>query len=175
MSKAALYKTDGGRQSSGFVLERRDCTVRSFACAADIPYIKAHDIAKRSGRVNGKGWWSEKILAVARQEGVVEFVEMPVGAQNVQRYNRMHGFITRIQYPTVESVARRYSKGRYILNTRNHAIALIDGVCHDTGMRPKARVVSIWEVRPAAPCTQAQVNELWARMDALEAKRKSVL
>jgi hypothetical protein len=170
---AKLYTTDGGRQSSGFTCETKDCTVRSFACAADVPYNVAHDVARRSGRKNNKGWWPEKILAEAQKAGLVEFVQVPVGAQNVQKYNRFMGFITQIQYPTVEQVARRYSKGRYIISTCNHAIALVDGVLHDTGLRPKARVKEIYEVRPveAKPViTQSQVNELWARLDALEAK-----
>ena len=171
----AICKTDGGRQSSGYTCENKDCTVRSFALAADVPYDVAHDVAKRSGRKNNKGWWPEKILTEARKSGLVEFVEMPIGAQNVKRYHRWHGFITKIQYPTVETVVRRYRKGRYVMSTRNHAFAVIDGVIHDTGMRPRARVLSIFEVRPIetsrpAPCTQEQVSELWARLDRLEAK-----
>jgi hypothetical protein len=170
---ATLVKTDGGRQSSGYTCENKDCTVRSFALAADVPYDVAHDVAKRSGRKNNKGWWPEKILAEAQKAGLVEFVEVPVGAQNVQRYNRLHGFITKIKYPTVTDVARRYRKGRYVISTRNHATALIDGVIHDTGLRPRAQVVQIFEVRPvqAAPAiTQPQVNELWERLNRLEAR-----
>ena len=170
---ATLYKTDGGRQSSGYTCETKDCTVRSFALAADVPYSVAHDVARRSGRKNNKGWWPEKILKVAAVDGLVEFVEVPVGAQNVQRYNRLHGLITRIKYPTVTDVARRYPKGRYIISARNHATALIDGVIHDTGLRPRARVVQIFEVRPTEvnpAITQPQINDLWARLDALEAR-----
>jgi len=147
--------------------------VRSFALAADVPYDVAHDVAKRSGRKNNKGWWPEKILAEAQKAGLVEFVEVPVGAKNVQVYNRLYGFITKIKYPTVADVARRYRKGRYVISTRNHATALIDGVIHDTGLRPRAQVVQIFEVRPvqAAPAiTQPQVNELWERLNRLEAR-----
>lgn len=168
-----LVKTDGGRQSSGFFAETKDCTVRSFACVANVPYDVAWDVAKRSGRKNNKGWWPEKILTVAQADGLVEFVQVPVGAQNVRRYNRIYGFVTKIQYPTVTDVTRRYRKGRYILSTRNHATALIDGVIHDSGLRPYACVVEIYEVRPVTvkpAITQAQVNDLWARLDALEAR-----
>jgi hypothetical protein len=170
---ATLYKTDGGRQSSGYTCENKDCTVRSFACAADVPYDVAHDVAKRSGRKNNKGWWPEKILRVAAVEGLIEFTELPVGAQNVRGYNRLHGFVTKIQYPTVEQVARRLRKGRYIVSTCSHATAVIDGVIHDTGMRPRARVVAIFEVKPkqvAPAITQPQVNELWERLNRLEAR-----
>jgi len=170
---ATLSKTDGGLQSSGFTRESKDCTVRSFALVTDVPYNVAHDGARRSGRENNKGWWPEKILTVAAQDGLVEFVEVPVGAQNVQRYNRLHGLITRIKCPTVTDVARRYPKGRYIISTRTHATALIDGIIHDIGLRPRAQIVQIFEVRPTEvkpAITQPQINDLWARLDALEAR-----
>jgi len=170
---ATLVKTDGGRQSSGYTCENKDCTVRSFALAANVPYDVAHDVARRSGRKNNKGWWPAKILTEAQKAGLVEFVEVPVGAQNIQRYNRLYGFITKIKYPTVTDIARRYRTGRYIISTRSHATALIDGVIYDMGLRPRAQVVQIFEVRPvqAAPkITQPQVNELWERLNRLEAR-----
>lgn len=172
----SLFKTDGGRQSSGYTCENKDCTVRSFACAADVPYSVAHDVAKRSGRKNGRGWYPEKILAVAAQEGLVEFVNVPVGAQHVQRHHWLHGFVIKIQYPTVEQVARRHTQGRYIVVTCNHAMALIDGVVHDGGVRPKARVQAIYVITPTGQypeptITQEQVLELWERLDALEARQ----
>ena len=163
-----IQKTDGGRESAGFA-EKKDCTVRSLACAANIPYATAHDIARRAGRPNCKGWFTERIHPVAQADGVLEFVTIPLGV-----YRRgLAGFNERLVYPTVAQIARKYPKGRYILNTCNHATTLIDGEIHDTGVRPGAKVVSIWEVRlpepkPAPPCTQAQVNELWERLNQLE-------
>lgn len=168
----SLVKTDGGRQSAGYICESKDCTVRSFAVAADVPYDVAHDVARRSGRKNGKGWWSEKILSVAELDGLVKAISMPLGVQTIG----LAGFNQRVIYLTLEQIARKYPKGRYILNTRNHATALIDGKIHDTGLRPRAKVVDIWEVRPVvkvlppAPITQTQINDLWARLDRLEAR-----
>ena len=171
MSKAALYKTDGGRQSSGFVLERRDCTVRSFACAADIPYIEAHGIAKRSGRRNGHGWYPERILAQAQKDGVLDFAKVPCAIP-------MYNYTTK--WPTLGQIIAKYPTGRYIVSTHNHAMALIDGTIHDTGLVGlRCRIQNIFEVKPAVKAlpaapqiTQTQINDLWARMDALEAKRK---
>jgi hypothetical protein len=168
-----LHKTDGGRQSSGFTCENKDCTVRSFACAADVPYTVAHDVARRAGRKNGQGWHPDKILKVAAEDGLVEFKAVPVGAQNVLRRDRWCGLVTKIQYPTVEQVVRRHTQGRYIVVTCNHAMALIDGVVHDGGVHPKARVQEIFEIRPIETkpaITQAQVNELWERLNRLEAR-----
>jgi hypothetical protein len=162
---ATLYKTDGGRQSSGFFAEKKDCTVRSFACAADIPYSEAHAIMKRSGRRDGRGWWSERGLAVAKADGLLDFAKVPcaIPARNYL-----------VTWPTVAQVIARYKTGRYIICTRRHAMALIDGTIHDTGLVGlRSRITSIFEVKPtrAAPAiTQSQVNELWERLNRLEAR-----
>lgn len=158
-----FHQTDGGKQSSGFFAEKRDCTVRSLACAADIPYVDAHRIAKKSGRKNGRGWWSEKNLAVAKQEGLLDFAKVPCAIPG-RNYTRT--------YPTVAQIIARHKTGRYIICTRKHAMALIDGVIHDTGLIGlRSRITAIFEVKPVAPnITQAQVSELWARLDALEAR-----
>lgn len=157
--------TDGGRQSSGFLLERHDCTVRSFACAADVPYSEAHRILQKSGRKNGKGWYSERGLAVAKKEGLLDFVRIPCSLQ-------AGGY--RITWPTLAQIIARYKTGRYIICTRKHSMALIDGVIHDTGLVGlRSRVRLIHEVKPiqAKPAiTQAQVSELWERLNKLEAR-----
>jgi hypothetical protein len=160
-----FYKTDGGRQSSGFFAEKKDCTVRSFAVAADIPYADAHLLAKRSGRKDGKGWWSERILAVAAKDGLLAYSETPCMIPG-PRYT--------VRYPTVAQVISRRPTGRYIITTHNHAFAVIDGVIHDTGLLGiGCRVRQIFEVKPktvAPAITQAQVSELWERLNKLEAR-----
>ena len=146
-----------------FFAEKRDCTVRSLACAADIPYVDAHRILKKSGRKNGRGWWSERGLAVANQEGLLDFAVVPCA---IPTRNYLH------TYPTVAQVIAKHKTGRYIICTRKHAMALIDGCIHDTGLVGlRSRILSIFEVRPveAKPIiTQNQINDLWARLDALE-------
>lgn len=163
-----LHKTDGGRQSSGWTDERKDCTVRSLAVAADISYDKAHDIARRSGRKNGKGWYSDRILHVAQADGLLEFVQIPSGMQVT---SHLYGTV---RYRTLAQIVTRFPTGRYIVTTSRHAMALIDGVIHDRGLSgARSRVCEIFEVKPKATkpaITQAQVSELWARLDALDAR-----
>ena len=141
-----FHQTDGGRQSSGFFAEKRDCTVRSLACAADIPYGDAHRILKKSGRKNGRGWWAKRGLVVAAQEGVIDFASVPLGRS-------VHGM--RIIYPTVAQVLRRLPQGRYIFATRNHAFAVLDGVIFDTGLIGlRSRVKMVFEVKlKESPCS----------------------
>ena len=141
-----FHQTDGGRQSSGFFAEQRDCTVRSLACAADIPYVDAHRVLKKSGRKNGRGWWSERGLATASQEGLLDFVAIPFG-RTVRNM--------RISYPTVAQVLARLPQGRYIFNTRKHAFAVLDGVIFDTGLIGlRSRVKMVFEVKlKESPCS----------------------
>lgn len=50
-------------------------------------------------------------------------------------------------YPTLRGVMPLMEKGRYIVETRNHAFAVVDGVVYDgIKSRPLLRVVSIYEV-----------------------------
>ena len=134
-----FHQTDGGRQSAGFFAEKRDCTVRSLACAADIPYVDAHRVLKKSSRKNGRGWWSERGLATASQEGLLDFVAIPFG-RTVRNM--------RISYPTVAQALARLPQGRYIFNTRKHAFAVLDGVIFDTGLIGlRSRVKMVFEVR----------------------------
>jgi len=165
--KIKLKVTDGGRQSSGFFQERRDCTVRSLANAADIPYSEAHAIAKAAGRTNGHGYHTSLILKVAERRGVFTFtqIELPVYLSNGNG-----------QLPTLASVVQHFRDGRYIVVTRNHAMALVDGVIHDTGLvGARSRVKFVYRIQPTepvkvAPITQPQVNELWERLNRLEAR-----
>lgn len=51
-------------------------------------------------------------------------------------------------YPTLAEVLPLLSKGRFILETRNHALAIVDGVVYDQGskIKARARIVTIFEV-----------------------------
>lgn len=164
-----LKQTDGGRQSSGFLRERRDCTVRSLAEAADIPYNEAHAIAKAAGRTDGHGFHTAMILTVAKQRGVIDFQHIIA---------KSYHYATN-SYPTLLQTVAKYRTGRYIICTRHHAMAMVDGVIHDTGLvGVRSRIVQVFAVQLPQPktkisnpvITQAQVNELWERLNRLEAR-----
>jgi hypothetical protein len=62
-----------------------------------------------------------------------------------------------------------HPKGRFILTTRTHAFAVLDGRIHDewqqTGL---GKLDGAWKLE--AIITQSQINELWERLNKLEGK-----
>jgi hypothetical protein len=88
-------------------------------------------------------------------------------------------------YPTLAELIRTLPRtGRYWIAVGGHAICYVDGVVFDNMWRTKTRArvntcarvvlkpapVALVPV-PEAQMSQAQINELWARLDALEGKK----
>ena len=55
MESTPHLQTDGGRSESGLT-EQKDCTVRAFAIARNIPYAAAHRELAKLGRLPGRGF-----------------------------------------------------------------------------------------------------------------------
>lgn len=161
------HVTDGGKVEEGFTHEHNDCGVRALALAADIPYSHAHRILKQEGRKNRKGTSTGMIERAVPQLGLV--VERIISG-------RTYSGLSYGPLPTVADTIHRYPKGRFIIITNDHGMALIDGEIHDTGVvkGPRARVKMLFRITrpvPVAPeITQDQINELWERLDRLEAR-----
>lgn len=119
--------TDGGRKESGLA-ERRDCTVRSLAICAALPYTTAHGILSELGRKPGKGF---RFAKVARRMGYTEHVQPLRGRMRVV------------------TALRRYSRGRFVFRIRGHVFPVIDGVIHDLARYTtleRCIVTNVWEV-----------------------------
>jgi hypothetical protein len=168
-----IKHTDGGREQAGFQNEWNDCSVRALAIAAGITYGQAHDLLKAQGRKDRKGARVYMIRAAAASTAKVEdvLVRQP-------KTHWMGGYS--YTCPTLSQVIRKHSSGRYILITRNHAIALVDGVIYDsfepgaktrircaiklTVAAPKSEVLP--EVKPEL--SQADINAMWERLNKLK-------
>lgn len=171
-----IIKTDGGRIAAGFTNEKWDCSVRAVALAADVPYDVAHHALKLQGRKPRQGASTKQIkdaLTIVAEKIEAKFVGVLVSYRFGNR--------NRIKYPTLTEVLRSHRTGRYIILTRNHAMALLDGQIHDVGeiSGSRSRVQDIISVEtkkqtkevPAEQIIpQDQINELWARLDRLEAR-----
>ena len=119
-------------------LESRDCTVRAVAAALSIPYSNAHDAAREAGRRMRRGFWSERILKAMN----IEFTET-----RMYDDKKAKGGSCTSGYPTLAQVMPLLKSGRYILDTRNHSFAVVDGVVHDGRPRPTQRIHTIFEVK----------------------------
>ena len=115
--------------------ERNDCGVRALANSCHIPYPQAHNIIKKNGRKKGRG--SPK------------FNEL------------MHTICDRLYYPkldesnslpkTIGQFCKVYKKGRYIIYTYGHALAVVDGVPQDwTTTKSRHRVIQFGKIKDEA-------------------------
>lgn len=123
--------TDGGRRDSGLhPRERRDCTVRATALATGRPYAEVHADFKAAGRQDGKpfnwclGWAIRTGSGFKRNDEILQ-------AGN----RRLVNVLDRIP-----------KTGRWIVQTKRHVFAFIEGNIYDLGYnRPFCRVVSVWQ------------------------------
>ncbi len=132
--------------------ETNDCTVRAVSAATGLTYLNAHGLAKLAGRHSKKGFWTDKILREAKANGILDYTKsyMFDMAKLTKSIKSGWGKISHgSPYPTLAQVLPLLSKGRFILETRKHALAVVDGVVYDQGSKLKARyrVVTIFEVK----------------------------
>ncbi|SRR5216684_4550024 len=175
--------------------ETRDCTVVALANAAGITYVDAHKFTADAGRKPNRGMKREAIKTLMRNvdiSGVAVTRELTVLTPT--RPQMYSGYAYRVplrrarhQGVSVASFIRTLPKrGRFYLACITHAFAYINGVVVDNLHRPLARatmylayeIVSKAEVKSTvvpveAPITQAQTNELWERLNKLEAQWKA--
>jgi hypothetical protein len=177
-----LTKTDGGKLQDGFSHETNDCGVRALALSTGMTYAKAHGLLKAEGRRDRKGTKQTQLEAALKNAGI-EFAKIIPGTTSDLFYGRTYR-------PSLNATIRKYNEGRYLVITNRHGLTLIDGIVHDVGqisgprtqvrclykiLTPVAQPVKTKEVPVEAILSQAQINELWARLDALEARRKAAL
>lgn len=115
-----MIVTDGGRFSSSFSDEHKDCTVRALAVAAGLTYNRAHRILQIHGRRNKQGYRTEGTWAIVT--GSICF--------------RRHG--------TVRKLIRDFPTGRFIVDVRHHTMAIIDGVLHDFDPDDEIKLLGSW-------------------------------
>ena len=108
MNTIAFRQTDAGRSAAGFT-ECRDCTVRAYAIAKQIPYADAHAKLKALGRKQRRGWdWAGQFA-------------------NSDEFELLPEFSAR----RVEKVLPELPPGRFVVHVRGHVFAVVDGVACD--------------------------------------------
>lgn len=121
--------------------ERNDCTVRAVASALSLPYADVHYKAVLAGRVRRKGFWPELIL----KHFTTDFTKTSMYDKNRIKCGNSP---LSSAYPTLAQIMPLLQSGRYILETNNHAFAVVDGVIHDASRyRAKCRIQNIFEIK----------------------------
>lgn len=116
--------------------ETNDCTVLAVASAIGLDYLTAHTLAAQAGRVARKGFFSSRILKEAQRTGWIAGytqTKMYDGAR-LQKNHTYGAYRGSSPYPTLAQVMPLLAKGRYVLETGNHAFAVVDGVIYDNNV-----------------------------------------
>jgi hypothetical protein len=122
--------TDAGAIASG-ANERDDCTVRSLAIAAVVPYATAWQIAATAGRRAGRAFSIDRLMQKAKE----------VLGLNFNKIN----FLPPLQ---IEDFIAQYPNGRYILCTKWHTCVVVDSIVYDSSEKSMSAITSVYEMLP---------------------------
>lgn len=111
--------TDGGRDRE----EHRDCTVRALSIAQEIPYHEAHNICAFYGRKNRRGFHCASM------------------------FNKLFGRPIK-RTGSVGKFVESNIEGRFVVQIRGHAFAVINGSVADiVKIPPKCHINRAWAVK----------------------------
>lgn len=114
--------------SNSNIKDTNNCTICALSTASCIPYNEAYEIGKKAGRKNGRGFITSKLMDVARKNGI-NFQKIKTGGITIQKF------------------LQKYPQGRFVVNRRGHAFAIIDGTIYDhLENTPLQRIKGIWKV-----------------------------
>jgi hypothetical protein len=109
--------------------DKKNCTVIALAITADIPYDKAHRIAKDAGRQDNRGFRSEKLI---------KYYNTKFGRNQFRKVKR--------KPITVQKFIKTHPQGRYYVRRKGHAYAIINGMVFDRqDPKPLERIKEAWK------------------------------
>jgi hypothetical protein len=121
-----FISNDGGMSAAGFN-EERDCAVRAYSFYKKISYEDSHKKFKANGRKDRRATFLPVIEKVIGLDGL--------HVKNLKKEDR----------PTLNRLMKLYPNKRIYAVTRNHAVAIINGVIYDT-WKPgkKTKIIDYW-------------------------------
>ena len=119
--------------------DRGDCAVRALAIATGRPYDECNALYAKHGRKPNHGTPRYVTISVHRAIGSLDVRVLHLGRLGQRLVKparpRYDGLDPRGAYPTRAQFVKKNPKGRYVLLSRGHACALVDGVIHDWASR----------------------------------------
>ena len=131
-------KTLSGRTECGYEGEDNDCGVRALTEAANITYAESHSFWSKLGRQNKHGVyfrWFDKFLE--ENDGYcfgkqVTETTFPYYQHETHKWDDSKWeYIRYTKRMNVKTFIQQNPTGRFIVLSRGHAKAIIDGVVHD--------------------------------------------
>lgn len=126
---APLIENDGGLAASG-IQDTNNCTIRSLAIAANIPYALADEIGTAAGRKRRNGMPTKHLMT--------EAIKWGIGCEEQYMTSKI----------TIGQFIKSFPQGRFICRKSKHAFAVIDGVVHDSGniVSMMGRITNYWKI-----------------------------
>ena len=120
------------RVQGGNIMERKDCTVLALSQATPLSYDEAHELLRLNGRRSCHGFNFPAWMNRTQPIDGIKFIE----AYDWIDYSAF-GYTDMIAGPvktknlTLGQFIKSKPAGNYIVITKGHAFAVIDGVIHD--------------------------------------------
>lgn len=140
MSSPLFKKLDAASDRAG---EYRDCTVKAWAIAADLPYEEAHEDLRRVGRKRRRGVFFTSVLP----------------ALCSKRSKRLTNVTNKYKAKTAVTIARELPKrGIFVITFRGHVAVFRGGEMHDWTAGRRHRVLEIFRVNSDSAATPVVFN-----------------
>jgi len=131
---------DGGCSASSRPHSKRDCVVAAIAIVVECPYDLAYDTVALAGRKPDQGFesdvWLKKVkgrVFGGQFKPIKVKIANPVGRKTVL---------------TPSTFGLLYPKGHFLLETRMHVWAYVDGYHHDIALPYDKPLTGAWQWHP---------------------------
>lgn len=137
------------QSASSAACETRDCTVKTLAILADLPYGEAHYMLKGLGRKNRRGFLFNPRFNARTVDlfAALGYNLKPVPASVWTPGPRVPYCCTR-RVRTLRTLPEALPTGRYMVFTRGHVCALVNGTIEDWAHDKRKHVRYVFEVTP---------------------------
>jgi len=125
--------------------DTNDCVVKMIATCLEIPYEDARTICAEHGRNHGRGMFDHEWQPIFKEFG--KRLEYVPARYFLDRYPGVHINMKNITTHQPERFAEVWADGcTYILKSKAHVTAIVDGVNHDWTVGRARRVTSVYRV-----------------------------
>lgn len=113
--------------------DSKDCSVIAISIACRIPYDVAHDVCRKNGRKNNRGFWPEKTFSDLKDLGYVFEEVKNIKQKNGSKY-------------TPKTIGNKLKKGYYLCYVKSHVFAVKNGNVCDWSKGHRHRIYKIYKV-----------------------------
>lgn len=133
------------KESAREMNETNDCSVRAIAVVCDLEYKEAVALCEKHGRKARRGMLDYQIFNALKEVGKT-YKRIP-SEHFIGQYPGAHVNLSNVTTHHPERFPKVWKDGKkYLLLTRGHILAVVDGVNHDWTKGKAVRVTSIYEI-----------------------------